>query len=211
MNKAEIEKRAISYREQLGGNVIVFPIDELNPISLYAVCIHDGKKFFVYEKPVPVEEAAAYIKVFLEALEAEGLDSDYSRNVRFISSEAQMKGHVTLRRLNKEDERRRQALQRHDEDFQEDGQGGKLISARGLIMVSYRMMVEEKNPGATEFMNNFFRLLENRRYGKTAAAIKQEVRRMSVIERDEWINKIYSSPRFIHSAEEIFALMPIKN
>ncbi|ASS64710.1 hypothetical protein [Paenibacillus sp. RUD330] len=211
MNKAEIEKRAVSYREQLGGKVIMFPVDELNPISLYAVCIHDGKKFFVYDKAVPVEEAASYIKVFMEALEAEGLDSDYSRDVRFISSEAQMKGHLTLRRLKKEDDRKQQAVQRFDEDFQDDGKGGKLISARGLISLSYRLMVEEKNPVATEFMNNFFRLLQTRRYGKTAAAIKQELRRMSLIERDEWINRIYSSSRYIQCAEEVFALVPPKN
>lgn len=99
-NLKAIEKKAEALRHQLGGKIFAFPINEFDPFSKYAVTMFSGKKFHTFPEPLDISAAAAGVATTLESFKKNGWDADYSRNVRFISYEAQMNApHVTMRRL----------------------------------------------------------------------------------------------------------------
>lgn len=209
MNNSKIEQRAKEIREQHGGRIFSFPIHEEDPYSKYIVAIHLGNdQYNIYPEALSIEEAAAGIMATLEGFKEEGWDDDYERNVRFISHEAQMDSpNLTMRRLKKANVSRPLLELGVDMSKKEDDPEEYLISGRGLVKWTYIEMVDSKNAKAIRFMNEYYKLLAMRKYGKTAAAIKQEVRRMTKEQAVEWIEKTYK--RYIPDSSEIFNIMNI--
>lgn len=207
MNNNQIKNRAREIHKQLGGKVFCFPIHEDDPHSKYAVVVHLGEdNFNAYPKPLTIEEAASGILEVLEGFKSAGLDYDYERNVRFVSYQAQIDApSVTMRRLKKGNVSRPYLEQGVDVMPKEDEPGEYLFSARGLLKWTYLEMVDEKNQKAIQFMGEYYKLLAMRKYGKTAAAIKQEVRRMTKDQAIAWIEKTHK--RFIHDDSEIINIM----
>lgn len=82
-----------------------------------------------------------------------------------------------------------------------------IISARGLLKFSYIEMVDEKNPKASRFMNEYYKLLATRKYGKTAVAIKQEVRKMSKDQAFRWLEQTFE--KYVHDDMEIMNFLNI--
>ncbi|SDJ77081.1 hypothetical protein, partial [Paenibacillus naphthalenovorans] len=205
LNIIEIEKKAENFRQQFGGKIFVFPIKEDDPYSKYVVTMYTGEKFNTYPEPMTIEEAAAGVRMTLEAFEKDGWDADYERNVHFISYEAQVNApSVTMRRLKKENVSK--PIYQQGVDFHEkDGEEELLITARGLLKWTYVEMVDEKNPKAIQFMDGYYKLLAMRKYGKTAAAIKQEIRRFSKDEGIKWIERTYK--HYIRDDMEVMNLM----
>lgn len=205
MNLIEIEKRAENIRQQLGGKIFAFPIKEDDPYSKYAVAMYTGKKFITYPNLMTIEEAAAGIRLTLKAFEQEGWDADYDQNVRFVSYDAQVNApSVTMRRLKKENISK--LIYQEGVDFhKKDGEEDFLISARGLLKWTYIEMVDEGNPKAVQFMNEYYKLLSMRRYGKTAAAIRQEVRRLTKDEAIKWIERTYK--HYVRDDLEVINIM----
>ncbi|MNW41402.1 hypothetical protein D3C74_185390 [compost metagenome] len=143
----------------------------------------------------------------MEGFKANGWDSDYERNVRFISYQAQLDApSVTMRKLKKEN-LSKPVFQENEDVILRNGEEGHLISARGLLKFSYMEMVTEKNPKAIQFMNEYYKLLAMRKYGKTAAAIRQEVNRMAKDQALKWIEK--TQERYIHDDTEIMNIMKL--
>lgn len=104
MDKQLIEQKAKLLKEQLGGTVFAFPIEEENPFSRYAVVMYAGKKYFVYPEASDISTAAVGVATILEQLKKNGHDSNYQRNVRFVSFQAQTDApSIIMRRLKKND------------------------------------------------------------------------------------------------------------
>ena len=205
MEIKEIEEKAAVLRQELGGNIFGFPINEDDPHSKYAVAMYNGEKIVAFPTALNITEAAAGILEILNSLKDEGLDADYTRNVRLISYSAQINApNVTMRRLKKEN--RTKGLEEGVDVHKTDD--GYNFSARGIIKFSYYSMIDEKLPKAIEFMNKYYQLLSMKRYGKTAAAIKQEVKRMTKDETTTWIETTYK--KYISDDFEVFELMNLK-
>lgn len=207
MNIIKIREKSVELKKSVGGTIFSFPIDEENPLSHYAVSVFDGLDFKIYPAPLTIEEAAAGILEILEGFKSIGKDADYDRNVRLVSYDAQMNGpSVTMRRLRKAEEEYQTVLRTNDEDFIPSCDGFN-ITARGLIKLSYDLVKKEKNQKASEFMDEYYKILSSRKYGKTAAAIKQEVRKMDKVEITSWINKTYS--KYINGDNEVFGILEL--
>jgi hypothetical protein len=208
MHIQEIEKRAAQLKEQLGGKIFAFPVNDADPFSKYAIAMDlGGGHFKTYPKPMTINEVAACIKMLLEGLKEEGVNVDYSRDVRFISYQAQMDSpDVTMRRLKKSNVDK--VLMENGVDIMPhpDDPETMLFSARGIVKFSLLEMLD-KNPKGARFMDEYFKLLALRRYGKTAAAIRQEVRRMSKSEAIRWVEKTYE--RYISDSQEIINIVQL--
>lgn len=190
----DIEQKAAEIRERVGGTIFAFPVDEEDPLSKYAVAMYTGKEYRVYQEAMHVSEAAAGILLIIESLEKEGYEIDYDRDVRLISYQAQLDApDVTMRRLKKDCESPR--ILKDKEDIVES-EGETYFTPRGMLKLNYLMMVDEKNLKAIIAMKKYYELLASRKYGKTAAAIKQEVHRMGKQEASKWIEHTYQ--RYTH-------------
>lgn len=53
-------------KKQLGGRIFVFPVNEQDPHSLYALCIKTDNGWFVFDEELSVEEAAQNVLATLE-------------------------------------------------------------------------------------------------------------------------------------------------
>jgi hypothetical protein len=206
MHIQEIEKRAAQLKEQLGGKIFAFPVNDADPFSKYAITMDlGGGHYKTYPKPMTINEAAACIKMLLERLSEEGVNVDYSRDVRFISYQAQMDApDVTMRRLKKSNVDKLLMENGVDVMPHPDDPETMLFSARGIVKFSLLEMLD-KNPKGARFMDEYFKLLALRRYGKTAAAIRQEVRRMSKSEAIRWVERTYE--RYISDSQEIINIV----
>lgn len=200
-----IEETANSIREQLGGRLFAFPIEPSNPHSKYAVTFYTDSDYKTYPDLLVVEEAAAGVASMIDGLKQSGRDIDFERDVRFVSYDAQINApSVTMRKLKKEGSK--SAVFKNGEDvIPRKNEGDYLISAQGVIKFSYISMIDDKLPRAVEFMDEYYKLLSMKRYGKTAAAIKQEVRRMSKDQAIKWIEKTYN--RYITDSMEVMNIM----
>lgn len=205
MNLKDIESKAAAIRAAYGGTIFSFPVNKNDPFSEYAVAVYTGSEYKVYGESMPIEEASAGIFGILEGYKKIGIDPDYDTHVRLVSYEAQVNApSVTMRRLKKT----KGTFQVLNPVFENgvdvhigDGEEEFYFSARGLIKYSYIEMVNEKNPKAIKFMDEYYGLLASKKYGKTAAAIRQEVRRMGRNEALKWIENTYS--KYIHDDQEV--------
>ncbi len=210
MDALQIEMQAMEYRAKFGGNFFTFPIEPDNPHSLYAFAMYDGQNYHLYAEAVPVEEAAAHLRIAIEAYEEVfGTKIDWDRDVKFISTESQVNSDsVTMRRLRNSGELRPAAptgyLTSEDVRHETEPEERYLFSARGLIKFMY--LESHDTPKAAEFMDKYYQLLAMKKYGATAAHIKREVKRMSKDDAVKWIERTYS--KYIHDDSEIFDLMP---
>lgn len=68
-------------------------------------------------------------------------------------------------------------------------------------------MVEEGNQKACQFMEHYYRLLAMRKYGKTAAAIRQEVRKMGKDQVLGWLEQTFE--KYIHNDMEVMKFLDI--
>jgi hypothetical protein len=205
LNKGQIEKKAAELRKQLGGTIFAFPIHEEEPFSEYAVVVYAGGKYHLYPEAADVSLAALGVKTILEQFKKIGQDSDYKRNVRFISYDAQINApSVTMRRL-KKDNVSKPLLKEGVDVFKRNDEEGYLFNSRGLLKWTYIEMVDEKNPKAVHFMDEYYKLLAIRKYGKTAAAIKQEIRRMNKEQAIDWIERTYK--QYIRDDTEVMNIM----
>lgn len=66
-------------------------------------------------------------------------------------------------------------------------------------------MVNDNNPKSILFMNEYYKLLAMRKYGKTAAAIKQEVHEMGKDQAFRWLEQTYK--KFIYNDMEIINIL----
>lgn len=200
--------KANQLKERLGGTIFSFPIEEDNPFSSYAIVMYAEDQYFVYPSSTDISEAAAGILTLLEEMKKNGMDADYERNVRLISHQPQMDAPSTvMRRLKKENVSK--PLFKLGKDFSKGGEETENISfrARGVLKMSFLEMVGEKNPKATQFMNEYYKLLATRKYGKTAAAIKQEVRKMGKDQAFGWLEQTFG--KYIHDDMEVMNIFDI--
>lgn len=206
MMQSLMESRARVMQSEIGGRIFAFPVDMDDPLSQYAIVMDMGsQQFKAYPNPVHISDAAGCILALLEGLDEQGESFDYEKDVRLISGLAQLNGpDVTMRRMKKQMEAKPVFASGIDVSTNPDDPEQHLISARGIIKFSYLEMLD-KNPKGIQFMEGYYRLLAMRRYGKTAAAIKQEIRRMSKEEGLRWVESTYK--RFIHNDVEIMDLM----
>lgn len=90
-------------RDQLGGTIFAFPINESDPFSAYSIVMYAGGQYFEYPNATDISEAATGVLTLLEEMKKSGMDADYKRNVRMISYQAQMDGpNTVMGRLKKE-------------------------------------------------------------------------------------------------------------
>jgi hypothetical protein len=202
--QAQSISTAKQLREKLGGRIFSFPIEDDNPFSKYAVVVYapEVDKYFVYPNAEDISLAAAGVLKITELFKQEGIDINYDRDVRLISHQAQMDApSTTMRRLKKGNVSK--PFYGLGKDFtKEAGETENIsFSARGVLKVSLLEMVDEKNPKATQFMERYYQLLAMRKYGKTAAAIKQEVRKMSKNQAFRWLEQTFEN--YIHDDAEI--------
>lgn len=206
MTNRLIQEKAKVIRGQQGGRIFGFPIHEEDPYSPYAVVVFWGGMYHVYPEAKDISFAALGVKTVLEQLQKHGEDVNFERDVRLISYQAQIDApNVVMRRLKKENVTRPLLEKGVDVMEHDELPGEHLFSGRGLLKWTYIEMVDEKNPKAIQFMNEYYKLLAMRKYGKTAAAIRQEVRRMPKDEAIEWIEKTYK--RYISDSREIINIM----
>jgi len=206
MTNKLIQEKAKAIREQQGGRIFGFPIHEEEPYSPYAVVVFWGGTYHVYPEAKDISLAALGVKTVLEQLQKHGEDVNYERDVRLISYQAQIDApNVVMRRLKKKNLTHPLFEKGADVIEHDELPGEHLISGRGLVKWTYIEMADEKNPKAIQFMNEYYKLLAMRKYGKTAAAIRQEVRKKTKDEAIEWIEKTYK--RYINDSREIINIM----
>jgi len=198
--------RTKQLKEQFGGTIFSFPLEEDNPFSPYAIvmCVED--QYFPYPDACDISEAASGIFILLEEMKKSGMDADYQRNVRMISYQAQIDAPSTVMRKLKNKNISKPFFNGDDYKAATEEEEDK-ISARGLLKISYIEMVEEGNPKASQFMDKYYQLLATRKYGKTAAAIKQEVRKMSKDQVVGWLEQTYE--KYVHDGMEIMSFLDI--
>ena len=193
-------ERAKQLKEQFGGTIFSFPIEESNPFSAYAVVMYAGGQYFAYPDATDISMASAGVLILLEELKKIGQDANYERNVRLVSYQAQMDAPSTvMHRLKKENASK--PIYSGDDYKEATEEAEDQISARGVLKFSYVTMVEDKKPKATQFMDEYYKLLAMRKYGKAASAIKQEVHRMGKDQAIKWIEQTYE--KYIHDDMEI--------
>ncbi|MDD2212181.1 MAG: hypothetical protein PHW39_02870 [Syntrophomonadaceae bacterium] len=198
----KVKSRAKEIRESLGGTIFAFPIEEDNPFSAYAVVVYQEGMYFVYPRATNISEAALGVLTILEEFKKIGVSVNYEKDVRLMSYQAQMDApDVTMRRLKKGNVST--PLIQKGEDFQDGNEEtGPLLSARGILKMSYFEMVDDHNTKAIRFMDEYYSLLAMNRYGKTAAAIKREVSKMGKEMAIRWIEQTYK--KFIKDPMDIF-------
>ncbi|MEV2286517.1 hypothetical protein ABND12_21360 [Paenibacillus larvae] len=196
-------EKAKQIKKELGGKIFSFPINDKDPFSKYAVVVYEGDTYHVYPEAEDISTAAVGIKVTLEHYKRNGEILDYDKDVRFVSYATQVNApNVTMRRLKKMQDSSRSLLQ---EDFDvTETEEGRAFSGRGIVKFSYLSAIEDKLPKAIKFMDEYYKLLATRKYGKTAAAIKQEVRRMTKDEAIRWIERTYRS--YVNDDTEVIGI-----
>ena len=184
--EAEAIAKAEQIKEESGGTIFAFPTEEENPFSPFAVVMYMNGKYFTYPDAADISEASATVLVILSKFKECGLVADYKRNVRFRLSQAQMdkvwnqfkKDHITRLALTE------------GKYFTKGSKDTKVfVTDWGLLLLFNTMIVDEKNPEA--FMEEYYKLLAAREYGKTPAEIKQEVLKMGRSEAFDWLNQTY--------------------
>jgi hypothetical protein len=204
MNVQEIKQKATELKNQLGGTIFAFPIEEENPLSNYAVVTMVGNSVSVFPHECTVEEAAVGIKEILKGFKKDSLDTNFDKNVRFISFQPQIDApSVTMRRMKKLHQAKKPVYQTR-EDVVQKGEDFA-FTARGVIKMSYLSMVDDKLPKAKQFMMEYYKLLSMRKYGRSATLIHSEVSRMNKDKAIDWIEKTYE--KYIHDDMEIFNIM----
>lgn len=201
--ETQVISTAKAIRERAGGIIFAFPIEENNPFSSYAVVVYmaEADKYFVCPKAEDISLASAGVLQIMELFRKEGIKINYDRDVRLVSYQAQMDAPSTVMRQLKKECMSKPAFEKIVDISEGDEETGKIISARGVIKFSYLAMVDDRMPKAIQFMNEYYRLLAMRKYGKTASAIRQEVRKMSKDQAIKWIESTYK--RYIHDDMEI--------
>lgn len=209
MKLLDIENKAEELRNQFGGKIFAFPIHEMDPHSKYAVSIYTGEGYTTFPDPLTIEEASSAILETLKGFAGEGLDSDYERNVRFVSHVAQINApNVTMRRIRNTEgtlKTQKPLLEKGVDVMDGDGEENYMLSARGLLKWTYIEMITEKNPKAFSFMDEYYKLLAMNRYGRTAKAIKRQVEQMNKNKGIAWIEDTYS--KYIHDDKGIINIM----
>ncbi|MEV3620392.1 hypothetical protein ABNF58_16295 [Paenibacillus larvae] len=196
-------EKAKQIKKELGGKIFSFPINDKDPFSKYAVVVYEGDTYHVYPEAEDISTAAVGIKVTLEHYKRNGEILDYDKDVRFVSYATQVNApNVTMRRLKKMQDSSRSLLQ-EDIDVTETVEG-RAFSGRGIVKFSYLSAIEDKLPKAIKFMDEYYKLLATRKYGKTAAAIKQDVRRMTKDEAIRWIERTYRS--YVNDDTEVIGM-----
>ena len=169
------------------------------------VAVYTGSEYKIYDESLLIEEAAAGILSLLEGYKEIGIDNDYERNVRLLSYDAQMKApNLTMHKLRTGKVSNPYGF-KEGEDVFELEDDVKHFSARGFLKMSYLLARDEKNPKAIIFMNNYYDLLSKKKYGKTPAAIKQEIRKLSKDNVLKWIEQTFK--KYITDDMEVFNLM----
>jgi hypothetical protein len=205
VNEDRIIDTAKQMRESLGGTIFSFPTEPDNPFSPYAIVVYAGERYFVYPEATDISTAAVGVLTILDEFKKNGIDADYDRNVRLVSCQPQVDAPSTvMKRLKKENHFTPHFLEGKDYMKGTDGEE-ELISARGLLKLSYIQAVEEKNPKAIQFMSEYYKLLATRRYGKTAAAIKQEVNKMGKGQAFRWLEQTFE--KYIKDDMEVMDLL----
>lgn len=202
--KQEIKDKAKALRENLGGTIFAFPIEENNPFSEYAVVVFQQGEYFVYPQASDISLAANGVMHILDLFKKEGIEASYENDVRFISHQAQMDApNVTMRRLKKESISK--PLLQNNIDVKEGiERDNPILSARGTLKISYLSMVDDHMPKASMVMDEYYKFLAMKRYGKTAAAIKREVSKMGKEQAIAWIEQTYT--KFVNDPMDIFNL-----
>lgn len=197
MNIKSITKKAKQLKNELGGRIFAFPIEENNPFSKYAITYLTHNQYITYPEALSINEVASAIQYTIEGLNENGANVEYEADVRFLSYEAQVNApDVTMRKLKKKG-----YFEQTNEPFLKEGKDVMrkpntteeeyYFSGLGAIKMTYLTAIEDNNPKAFGFMDEFYKILAMNRYGKTAAAIKQEVRRMNKSQGIHWIEKTY--------------------
>lgn len=209
MNMQLLEKTATEMKANLGGRIFAFPVEADNPYSTYAVAVFDGTTCRVYTRSFSVEEAAGAALAALECFKSSGIPASYEEDVRFVSYDAQVNGpSIGMRRLKKANQAK-PFLEAGVGLFglhKSDGSKEETISPLGVLKLSYLQMVEASNPKCKEVMEGYYRLLASKRYGKTVAAIRQEVRRMTKDQARGWLEETYA--KYVQDSFEVFNLIP---
>lgn len=100
MDKSKVLKVAAKLKQETGGIIFGFPTDENDPFSKYTVVVFSGGKYHVYPEAENIQLAAVGVNTIIECFRKVGKNIIFSRDVRLVSYDAQMKApDVTMRRL----------------------------------------------------------------------------------------------------------------
>ena len=72
-----------------------------------------------------------------------------------------------------------------------DGREEVMYSAEGVAVLCFLAWREDWKPKARQFLEGYFRILANRRYGKGVSQIFEEVEAMGVSEGCDWIEATF--------------------
>ena len=206
MTETQAIAKAKQIKEQSGGTIFSFPIEESNPFSSYAIVVYAEGQYFAYPHAADISEAALGVLTIMEEFKKIGIDVDYKKDVRLISYQAQMDApSVVMRQLKKESVNK--PLLESGKDFTKTGEEAENISlsARGVLKMSFLEMIDEKNPKASQFMERYYQLLATRKYGKTVGAIKQEVHKMGKEQAFGWLEQTFE--KYIHDDTEVINIL----
>lgn len=200
--------KAKQIKEQSGGTIFAFPIEESNPFSPYAVVVYAGGEYFAYPDATDISMAAAGVLTIMEEFKKIKINVDYKKDVRLISYQTQMDAPSTIMRQLKKEMKEivSKPLFELGKDFTKGAGEPENVSfsARGVLKMSFLEMVDEKNPKAIQFMNEYYKLLATRKYGKTVGAIKQEVHKLGKEQAISWLEQTFS--KYVHDDMEIITI-----
>jgi hypothetical protein len=144
-------------------------------------------------------------------LKEDGNDVYFEQNVRFIIGDAQLNAPCEIMQQFKRAEGTYRIVESSpllergiDCEVREDIDGGYLFKARGIIKISYLEMLED-NPKGARIMDEYYKLLSTRKYGKNANDIRQEVRLMSKDDAIQWIESTYD--KYVRDAIEFINVL----
>ncbi len=169
---SKIKQKVRELQNINGGKIFVFPISPDDPFSKYTFTIDTGKEVIVFPNEMGMEEAAGAIDYVLKSFKEEGIDISYEEDVRFIMNEAQVNApSVTMRRLKKEHHFQPITPIKKDDEV--------LLSACGVLILTYFAVKDENNAKADRLLNDYCRLLSQRKYGGSTSQIKRNLMLMS--------------------------------
>ena len=145
-----------------------------------------------------VSEVKTVIDDFLNNLREHGLDADFDRNVRFMIYRAQKDESG----FQFEDDHLGEIVLKKEEESEDTNWN---ITAKGLLLLMHHLMVVENIPRASQFMDEYYKLLATRNYGKTPAAIKQEVLKMNKRKVLHWLIQTYE--KYVYNDSELIDIM----
>ncbi|QEK12753.1 hypothetical protein FQB35_10660 [Crassaminicella thermophila] len=186
MNELKIKQKAKEIQKNLGGRIFVFPINENDPYSKYAMVIDVGQQNFMpFKEELDISEAASCVFIGLDMLNKSGVKATYDEDVRFISYDAQINApSVVMKRLKK-------GLHFKTVDRVKNEEDEVYFTPIGVLKYTYLILKDEKNVKADDFITKYCRLLAQRKFGGSVRKIKNKLMKMTKDDAMEFLEETY--------------------